>query len=101
MAGVKLGQGKVTEAIDAARWAAHGDDGEAAVETRRRAKLCGPGAIAFLNLVMRRDDFASIPQRNRCANTLLEVGQFLAYEPKATGLFRAESSDGSGEGEAH
>ena len=97
----KATQGKVTEAIDVVQWAVTGDDDEAASETRKRARQCGPDAVAFLNFVMGNDGFATSAQRVRAATTLLEVGEFLSSEPKATGLFRAvEDSDGAGEREA-
>jgi hypothetical protein len=97
----KATQGKVTEAINVVQWAASGDDGEAAAETRKRARQCGPDAVAFLNFVLRTDKFASPAQRVRATIALLEVGEFLSSEPKATGLFRAvEDSDGAGEREA-
>ena len=52
--------------------------------------------MAFLNFVMRTDNFASVAQRVRAATTLLEVGEFLASETKPTGLFRdAEDADGT------
>jgi hypothetical protein len=36
------------------------------------------------------DGYGSVPQRVRAATVLLEVGQFLASEPKPTGLFDTE-----------
>jgi hypothetical protein len=96
----KVAQQKITQAIDAVQWTAHGDDAEAAAETRKRARQCGPDAVAFLSFVVRTDGFASAPQRVRAASTLLEVGEFLSSEAKATGLFReAEDSDGADVGE--
>jgi hypothetical protein len=93
---VKVNQQKLTEAIDAVQWTAHGDDAEAAMETRKRAKLTGPDCVAFLYHVLRTDGFASPAQRVRCASTLLEVGEFLATETKTTGLFRdAGEADGA------
>jgi hypothetical protein len=96
----KASQGKVTEAVDAVRWTAQGDDSEAATETRRRAKLTGPDCVAFLYHVLRTDGFASPPQRVRCATTLLEAAGLLSPVAKETGLFRAEDADGAGEREA-
>jgi len=91
----KVPQKTITQTIDAMQWTAHGDDAEAAAETRKRARQCGPDCVAFLSFVMRTDAFASPAQRVRAASTLLEVGEFLATEAKATGLFReAEDSDG-------
>jgi hypothetical protein len=93
---LKVAQAKVTEAIDAVKWTTQGDDQEAAAETRRRSRLTGPDCVAFLNYVMRTDGFASTVQRVRAASTLLEVGQFLSFEAKRTGLFD-DASDGDGE----
>ena len=70
MAVLKTPQQKVTQTIDAVQWAISGDDVEAAAETRRRARQCGPDAVAFLNFVMRTDKFASAAQRVRAASTL-------------------------------
>jgi len=92
----KVTQKTITQTIDAVQWTAHGDDAEAATETRKRARQCGPDAVAFLNYVLKTDKFASAAQRVRAANTLLEVGEFLSSEAKETGLFReAEESDGA------
>jgi hypothetical protein len=87
-------QGKVTKAIDVVQWAVSGDDDKAASETRKRARQCGPDAVAFLNFVLRTDKFASPAQRVRATIALLEVGEFLSSEAKPTGLFRVEDSDG-------
>ena len=97
MAIAKVSQPRVSQAIDEVQWAMTGDDGEAQSETRKRAKLCGPDAIAFLNFVMRSDRFASPTQRVRAATVLLDAGGFLASEAKATGLFRElDEADGAG-----
>src|SRR5215472_18623955 len=94
----KVSQQKITQAIDAVQWAVSGDDAEAAVETRKRARQCGPDAVAFLHYVVRTDKFASVTQRVRAASTLLEVGEFLSSEAKETGLFREpEATDGERE----
>jgi hypothetical protein len=91
----KVSQQRITEAIDVVQWTARGDDVEAAAETRRRARQCGPDSVAFLHFVVRADKFASSAQRVRAAIVLLEVGEFLAPEARATGLFReAEDADG-------
>jgi hypothetical protein len=93
---IKANQQKLTETVEAVQWTAHGDDAEAAAETRKRARQCGPDAVAFLNFVVRADGFASVTQRVRAASTLLEVGEFLSSEAKPTGLFReAEDADGT------
>jgi len=84
----KVTQQKIAQTIDAVQWAVSGDDAEAAVETRKRARQCGPDAVAFLHYVVRTDKFASVTQRVRAASTLLEVGEFLSSEAKETGLFR-------------
>ena len=90
----RVSQQKITEAVDVVQWTARGDDAEAAAETRRRARQCGPDSVAFLNFVVRTDKFASSTQRVRAATVLLEVGEFLTPEAKATGLFReAEGAD--------
>ena len=92
----KVVQKEITQTIDAVQWTAQGDDAEAAAETRKRARQCGPDAVAFLHYVLRTDKFASATQRVRAASTLLEVGEFLSSETKETGLFReAEESDGA------
>ena len=94
----KANQQKLSETIDAVQWTAHGDDAEAAAETRKRARQCGPDAVAFLSFVVRADGFASVMQRVRAASTLLEVGEFLSIDAKPTGLFRetedADRADG-------
>jgi hypothetical protein len=91
-------QQRITQAIDATQWAVSGDDADAAAETRKRARLVGPDCVAFLNYVMRTDGFASAVQRVRAASTLLEVGQFLTFEAKTTGLFpEAEEANGADE----
>jgi hypothetical protein len=94
---LKTNQQKISKAIDAVQWSVSGDDAEAAAETRKRGRLSGPDAMAFLNFVMRTDNFASVAQRVRAATTLLEVGEFLSTEAKTTGLFRdAEEADCAG-----
>ena len=96
----KVPQKTITQTIDAVQWTVHGDDAEAATETRRRARQCGPDAIAFLNFVVRTDKFASVTQRVRAASTLLEAGGFLSSEAKETGIFREpEEIDGADERE--
>jgi hypothetical protein len=76
-------------------------DAARAEATRRRARQCGPDNVAFLHFVVRTDKFASSAQRVRAAIVLLEVGEFLAPETKAAGLFReAEEVDGADEREA-
>jgi hypothetical protein len=84
----KVSQQKITQTIDAVQWAVSGDDAEAAAETRKRARQCGPDCVALLHHVVRSDNFASITQRVRAASTLLEAGGFLSSEAKETGLFR-------------
>jgi len=84
----KVSQQKITQTIDAVQWAVSGDDAEAAAETRKRARQCGPDCVALLHHVVRSDNFASITQRVRAASTLLEAGGFLSSEAKQTGLFR-------------
>ena len=97
----KMVRKEITQTIDAMQWTAHGDDAEAAAETRKRARQCGPDAVAFLHYVLRSDKFASATQRVRAASTLLEVGEFLSSEAKETGLFREpEGTDGANEREA-
>jgi hypothetical protein len=93
MAVVKVNRGQVAEATEAIRWTMSGDDCAAAQETRKRGRLSGPDAMAFLNYVMRTDNIATIAQRVRAATVLLEVGEFLASEYKATGLFGGEGAD--------
>jgi hypothetical protein len=96
----KVPQKTITQTIDAVQWTAHGDDAEAAAETRKRARQCGPDAVAFLNFVVRADKFASVTQRVRAASVLLEVGEFTSSEAKETGLFREpERTDGADERE--
>ena len=92
----KVSQQKITRTIDALQWAV--DDVEAAVETRKRARQCGPDAVAFLHYVLITDNFASVAQRVRAASTLLDAGEFLASK---SGLFReAEESTGAAAREA-
>ena len=84
----KVPQKTITQTIEAVQWAVSGDDAEAAAETRKRARQCGPDCVALLHHVVRSDNFASITQRVRAASTLLEAGGFLSSEAKETGLFR-------------
>ena len=101
MTAPKMSQQKITQTIDAVQWTAHGDDAEAAAETRKRARQCGPDCVALLHHVVITDNFASITQRVRAASTLLEAGGFLSPEAKETGLFREpEGTDGADEREA-
>ena len=96
----KVSQQKITQTIDAVQWAVSGDDAEAAAETRKRARQCGPDCVALLHHVVRSDNFASITQRVRAASTLLEAGGFLSSEAKETGIFREpEGTDGVDERE--
>jgi hypothetical protein len=91
----------LTGAIQAVKWIVSGDDAEAATETRKRAKLCGPDAIALLHYVLTSDKFASPAQRVRAATVLLEVGEFTSSEAKPTGLFHdPEGASGAAEREA-
>jgi hypothetical protein len=91
----KVPQRAITQVIDALQWRESGDDSEAATETRKRARLCGPGCVALLYHVVRSDNFASVTQRVRAASTLLEAGGFLSSEAKETGIFREpEETDG-------
>jgi hypothetical protein len=53
MASPKATQPQVSQATDATKCSTSGDDGEAAAETHKRARLCGPDAVAFLAYVMR------------------------------------------------
>ena len=97
---MKMPQQKITQTTDAVKWAVSGDDAEAAAETRKRARQCGPDCVALLHHVVRSDNFASITQRVRAASTLLEAGGFLSSEAKETGLFRElEGTDGADERE--
>ena len=84
----KVPQKTITQMIDVLSWGVSGDDAEAATETRKRARLCGPDCVALLHHVVRSDNFASITQRVRAASTLLEAGGFLSSEAKETGIFR-------------
>jgi hypothetical protein len=95
----KVLQKTITQTIDAVQWTVLGDDAEAAAETRKRARQCGPDAVAFLNFVVRTDKFASVTQRVRAASVLLEVGEFLSTEAKETGLFRETEGTGLDERE--
>ena len=81
-------QKTITQVIDAMQWKVSGDDAEAATETRKRAVLSGPDAVALLHFVVITDKFASVSQRVRAASVLLDVGGFTTSEPKETGLFR-------------
>jgi hypothetical protein len=94
----KVTQDQVTETINAVQWTAHGDDVEAAAVTRRRARQCGPDCIALLHHVVRSDNFASITQRVRASIALLEAGEFLTPEAKATDLFREPEGSGAADG---
>jgi hypothetical protein len=87
----------LTQAIEAVKWVVNGDAGEAATETRKRAKLCGPDAIALLHFVLTSDKFASAAQRVRAATVLLEVGEFTSPEARETGLFGPEGAGGAQE----
>jgi hypothetical protein len=91
----KVKRAQVTEAAEAIRWTTHGDDAAAAEETRKRAKLCGPDAVALLRYVLTVDDTAPCrkewAQRRCCSKS----ASFLASEPKPTGLFDTEDMTGS------
>jgi hypothetical protein len=95
----KVPQRAITQVIDALQWRESGDDdAEAAMETRKRARLSGPDCVALLYHVVRSDNFASVTQRVRAASTLLEAGGFLSSEAKETGIFRKpEGTDGADE----
>ena len=96
----KVPQRAITQVIDALQWGESGDDAEAATETRKRARLCGPDCVALLYHVVQSDNFASVTQRVRAASTLLEAGGFLSSEAKETGIFREpEGTDGADERE--
>ena len=96
----KVPQKTITQMIDALQWGVSGDDAEAATETRKRARLCGPHCVALLYHVVRSDNFVSVTQRVRAASTLLEAGGFLSSEAKETGIFREpEEIDGADERE--
>jgi hypothetical protein len=90
----KIGQKHLTQVIDMLRWTLRGDEAEAAAETRRRARLCGPDSIAFLRYVQRTDKFSSPTQRVRATNMLLDVGEYLSSEKKETGLLDEEEEAG-------
>jgi hypothetical protein len=62
------------------------DEATAIAETRKRARQCGPAAVAFLRHVLVTEDLATVPQRIRVANLLLETAGFLAFEAKDTGI---------------
>jgi hypothetical protein len=83
---MKMPQQKITQTIDVVQWTLSGDDAEAAAETRKRARQCGPAAVAFLYHLLITDNLANIAQRLRAASTLLEAGGFLAFENKDTGM---------------
>jgi hypothetical protein len=91
----KATQPKVTEAINATWWTLSGNDAQAAAETRRRARLAGPDAMAFLHYVVRTDNCSTIVQRVRAAGLVLEAGEFTSGELKPTGLFTdADAANG-------
>jgi hypothetical protein len=95
---MRMSQQKITQAADTVKWAVSGDDNEAAAETRKRARQCGPECVALLHHVVITDNFASITQRVRAASMLLEAGGFLASGDKETGIFRdPAATDGAGE----
>jgi hypothetical protein len=96
----KVTRDQVTETINAVQWTTHGDDDQAAAETRKRARQCGPDAVAFLHYVLRTDKFASVTQRVRASIALLEAGEFLTSEAKATDLFREPEGSGAADGHA-
>jgi hypothetical protein len=92
----KVPQKTITQAVDALRWTLNGDETEAAAETRRRARLAGPDCVTFLHYVVRTDEFSTVPQRVRAANTLMDAGGYLSSATKETGLFREpEEADGA------
>ncbi len=79
----------VTEILPAA-------DGEAVKEeARRRARLGSADVITYLTHVV-KDDTASTAQRVRASSMVLETAGLLQAEPKATGLFDADSRDPNG-----
>ena len=69
---MKMTQQKITQTTDAVKWAVNGDDAEAAAETRKRARQCGPDCVALLHHVVITDNFASTTQP--CARGEYVVG---------------------------
>jgi hypothetical protein len=92
---VKVTQPKVSEAIEAVRWAVTGNDAASALEARRRARLAAPDAVAFLHFVVRSDGYASVTQRVRSSTVVLEAAGLLTPETRETRLFEAEGTDGA------
>ena len=78
-------------------WTTSGDDGEAAKEARRRARLAAPDAIAYLVHCV-RDDHATNAQRVRSANMVLECAGLLQTETRVTGLFGGDAGDADANG---
>jgi hypothetical protein len=93
----KVPQQKITQTIDALRWAVSSDDAEAAAETRKRARQCGPDCVALLHFVVTSDTFASAAQRVRSAGMLLEAGGFLWPGTKETALFHEPEGSNGGD----
>ena len=44
--------------------------------------------MTFLHYVVITDEFSTVPQRVRAANTLMDAGGYLSSATKETGLFR-------------
>jgi hypothetical protein len=88
---------KIARSVDDVHWSMSGDDADATLEARRRARLAAPDAVAFLVHCI-RDDHASNQQRVRSANMVLECAGLLQTESKPTGLFGSDAGDADGAG---
>jgi hypothetical protein len=102
MSVAKIARTQVTQAIEAMKRSARGDDEAAAVaQTREILHLAGPDAATLLHHAIVSDSFASPAQRVRSAVAVLDGGGFMSYETRSTGLFREpEASEDGNEREA-
>lgn len=95
---MKVDQGQVTAAIATVRAGARSEDGAAAAEALRRARMAAPDCVAFLHNVVRAERIASPMQRVRAACTLLQVGGFVPADNRSSGVFaEPEGADGGGD----
>jgi hypothetical protein len=85
----------LTTAMAAVRAAARSDDGAAAAEALRRARMAAPDCVAFLHNVVRAERIASPMQRVRAACVLLAAAGFLPSETRVSAaLQEPEAADG-------
>ena len=95
---MKVDQGQVTAAVTTVvRAGARSDDGAAAAEALRRARMAAPDCVAFLHNVVCAERIGSPMQRVRAACTLLAVAGFVPADTRASGLHETEAAGDGGD----